>query len=60
MEQNDLVLDVHGNNAAVKCPHCCRVFVVSKFLDRVRGRKCPECGECTFAFQGSKVVAVAK
>jgi NAD-dependent SIR2 family protein deacetylase len=44
MEMNLNVLDIHGNNAAVRCPSCSRVFVVSKFLDKL-GRLCPGCGK---------------
>jgi len=44
MQMNVNVLDFHGNNAAIRCPSCSRVFVVSKFLDKL-GRVCPGCGK---------------
>lgn len=37
------VLDVYGNNAAVRCPACLRIFVVSALVNRANGRKCPAC-----------------
>ncbi len=38
-----IVLDIYGNNAAVICPSCGKVFVFSGFLDKKRGRVCPHC-----------------
>ena len=39
-----VVHDFHGNNAAVECKECHKVFVVSALLDK-NGRLCPHCGE---------------
>lgn len=33
-----------GNNIAVKCPLCAKVFIVSAILHR-NGRDCPSCGK---------------
>jgi N-acetylglutamate synthase-like GNAT family acetyltransferase/phage FluMu protein Com len=38
--------DWHGNNAAVRCPVCGKVFVVSGFLNKGE-RKCPRCERST-------------
>ena len=38
--------DWEGNNAAFKCPHCSKVFLVSGTLHK-GVRKCPECGKST-------------
>ncbi len=39
--------DWQGNNAAFKCPHCGKVYLVSG--SRLHGgeRKCPSCGQST-------------
>ena len=34
-----------GNNLALACRHCGRVFIVSGVIHK-NGRKCPECGKC--------------
>ncbi len=40
--------DQQGNNAAFKCPHCGKVFIVSGSTGIHRGeRKCPKCGMST-------------
>lgn len=39
---NDQKNDVHGNNAAVTCPVCGKVFIISDFLDK-GVRVCPQC-----------------
>jgi hypothetical protein len=38
------ILDKYGNNAAVRCPPCGGVFVVSTHLNQKSGRACPICG----------------
>jgi predicted GNAT family N-acyltransferase len=38
--------DWYGNNAAVCCPVCCKVFIVSGFLNKGQ-RQCPRCHEST-------------
>jgi hypothetical protein len=48
LDPNELALseDWEGNNAALTCPHCLKVFIVSGI---VHGgiRKCPACGKST-------------
>ena len=39
----NLVLDVYGNNAAVRCPSCGNVFIFSEFQNKKSGRICPHC-----------------
>jgi len=39
------VLDIYGNNAAVRCTSCEKVFVFSSLLNKVSGRVCPHCGK---------------
>jgi len=41
-DQN-VVLDVYGNNAAIRCPSCGGVFVFSSHLNSKGGRLCPHC-----------------
>jgi predicted RNA-binding Zn-ribbon protein involved in translation (DUF1610 family) len=36
--------DWEGNNAAFRCPHCSKVFIVSGHIHS-GARKCPECGK---------------
>ena len=38
--------DWEGNNAALRCPHCEKVFLVSGNIHR-GVRKCPNCGNAT-------------
>jgi NAD-dependent SIR2 family protein deacetylase len=38
--------DWYGDNAAVQCTSCGKVFLVSAVLHR-KGRSCPACGRCT-------------
>lgn len=42
ISQADLKSDVHGNNAAITCPVCGKVFIVSAIIDRGK-RACPRC-----------------
>jgi Zn finger protein HypA/HybF involved in hydrogenase expression len=36
--------DWYGNNAAIACPECGKVFLSSQVLHR-KGRPCPQCGK---------------
>lgn len=39
-----LVLDLLGNNAAIECPACSDVYIVSGFMEHKRdARNCPHC-----------------
>ena len=46
LDPNNLGLDEdwEGNNAAFKCPHCNKVFIVSAQIHR-GVRSCPQCGK---------------
>lgn len=46
--------DWYGNNAAVSCSVCAKVFIVSAVLHR-KGRSCPACGLCTATVTKSQV-----
>ena len=48
--------DWYGNNAAVTCYNCGKVFLTSQILHR-KGRACPRCGQCKVIFtkQGVEV-----
>ena len=41
--------DWYGNNAAVACYACGKVFLTSQVLNR-KGRACPQCGACKVVF----------
>ncbi len=41
--------DWYGNNAAVRCYACGKVFLTSHILHR-KGRACPRCGQCRVLF----------
>lgn len=45
LDKQNLALtdDWYGNNAAITCFACHKVFLVSQILHR-RGRACPQCG----------------
>jgi hypothetical protein len=45
--------DWYGNNAAFTCPACSQVFVVSGYLDRDEGRRCPRCDSAKGYVRGS-------
>ena len=47
LDPEQLTEDVYGNNAAVICPSCGKVYVVSGLLNGENGRKCPKCGGST-------------
>ena len=48
--------DWYGNNAAVRCHACGKVFLTSQVLHR-KGRACPACGrsKVTFTKEGVQV-----
>jgi ribosomal protein S27E len=52
---NNIIKDVYGNNAAVQCPSCDRVFVTSSFLNK-SGRVCPGCEKISIRFKKNAVV----
>jgi len=41
--------DWYGNNAAIRCFACGKVFLTSQVLNR-KGRACPSCGKCKVVF----------
>ena len=45
--------DWEGNNASFKCPHCNKVFIVSKLIHK-GVRDCPECGQSIGKCNGGK------
>lgn len=50
---HNLSEDWHGNNIAVTCPACGKVYVVSGFLEP-NGRECPNCHRSTGRVDGSR------
>jgi transcription elongation factor Elf1 len=42
INKSELGEDLYGNNAALTCPFCGKVFVVSGLLNK-KGRECPKC-----------------
>ena len=36
--------DWYGNNAAITCPCCQKVFIISSFLNK-HPKPCPDCGQ---------------
>ena len=46
--------DWYGNNAAVRCFGCSKVFLTSQVLHR-KGRACPRCGQCKVLFTKAAV-----
>lgn len=58
LDKNNLSKDEdwYGNNAAVRCFACGKVFLTSQILHR-KGRACPTCGACKVVFtkQGVEV-----
>ena len=57
---DESILDVYGNNAAVRCPACTQVFVVSSMVNKVNGRVCPHCKGSVASIDGNtyKVKAI--
>lgn len=53
IDPNQLCEDWLGNNIAVTCPLCKKVFIASSHLNR-GGRKCPKCGRSTAVVNGGK------
>lgn len=49
LDPNNLGMDEdwEGNNAAFRCPHCSKVFIVSGSRVHNGERKCPNCGRAT-------------
>ena len=45
--------DWEGNNAAVTCPECGKVFVVSGLIHGGQ-RACPKCGKSTIKIHGGR------
>jgi hypothetical protein len=45
--------DWEGNNAAVTCPVCSKVFIVSWMIHK-GARQCPLCGKSTAYVQGGR------
>jgi transcription elongation factor Elf1 len=61
LNSDQLHEDVYGNNAAVTCPLCSKVYIVSEYLNRTKGRACPKCGKSTASFDeinGEKIVTL--
>ena len=46
--------DWEGNNAALTCPHCGKVFIVTTFEPYRGKRDCPGCGQSTGYIEGGK------
>jgi hypothetical protein len=47
MSRQPNVIEIYGNNAAVLCPGCPTIFIVSAVVNKVNGRKCPNCERWT-------------
>ncbi len=45
--------DWEGNNVAVTCPECGKVFIVSEVIHQGK-RECPQCGKSTATVQGGR------
>ena len=43
--------DVLGNNAAVTCPKCGKVYIVSAFASPLGARRCPRCQQSIARFR---------
>ncbi|MBB5060526.1 Zn finger protein HypA/HybF involved in hydrogenase expression [Granulicella aggregans] len=56
LDKNNLSLreDWYGNNAAICCYACGKVFLVSQILHR-KGRSCPQCGLTHALVKGAEV-----
>jgi Zn finger protein HypA/HybF involved in hydrogenase expression len=55
LNPNELLLseDWEGNNIAVTCPACGKVYIVSSMLHR-KGRACPNCGRSKGTVSGGE------
>jgi len=57
-DQLGLLEDWQGNNIALACPLCLKVFIVSGMIHR-NGRECPHCGKSkAFVGQDGKTASV--
>jgi hypothetical protein len=53
-----LLEDWQGNNIALACPVCLKVFIVSGMIHR-KGRECPSCGKSkAFVSQDGKTASI--
>jgi hypothetical protein len=41
MSRQANVIEIYGNNAAVLCPGCPTIFIVSAVVNKKNGRTCP-------------------
>ena len=60
LDRNRLTLleDWQGNNIAIACPVCLKVFIVSGLI-HPKGRKCPACGKsAAFVSQDGKAAHI--
>jgi Zn finger protein HypA/HybF involved in hydrogenase expression len=53
VDQTRLDEDWEGNNIAVTCPACGKVFIVSEMIHQGK-RECPKCGKSTAMIQGGR------
>lgn len=61
IDRGSLSEDVYGNNAAVTCPICGKVYIVSAMINK-RGRNCPQCGNSKAIFRnndGRKIATIS-
>lgn len=57
-KQLGLLEDWQGNNIALACPVCLKVFIVSGMIHR-KGRECPNCGKSrAFVSQDGKTATI--
>ena len=57
-EKLGLLEDWQGNNMALACPVCLKVYIVSGLLHRT-GRECPNCGKSrAFVSPDGKIASV--
>jgi Zn finger protein HypA/HybF involved in hydrogenase expression len=52
------VLDIYGNNAAVRCSSCQQAFVISAHINAKNGRICPHCGKSKAMVDGQTYTVV--
>ena len=53
VDENKLSEDWVGNNIAVQCPACGKVYIVSSLVHRGE-RPCPKCGKSKGVVKGGK------
>jgi Zn finger protein HypA/HybF involved in hydrogenase expression len=51
--------DWYGNNAAIQCPSCGKVYIASKFLNK-GFRKCPKCGKSSIQVTDGKTTITSQ